>query len=69
MNGLLLSAVGTAVTAAVGVLAVGIVVFAIVWHFVQKKRGKTGCGCDCSHCGGCCSCPSASEKGAPKENK
>ena len=69
MNGLLLSAVGTAVTAAVGVLAVGIVVFAIVWHFVQKKRGKTGCGCDCSHCGGCRACRPAQKTGEPEENK
>ena len=61
--------VGILFTVLAAVLAVGIVAGVVVWRYVQKKRGKTGCGCDCSHCGGCCSCPSAREKGAPKENK
>lgn len=60
----LLSAVGTAVSVAIGVLAAAAVVFAVVWHFVQKKRGKTGCGCDCAHCGLCSSCRPAEK---PKE--
>lgn len=58
----LLSATGTIVTIAVGVAAVGIVVFSVIWHFVRKKQGKTGCGCDCSGCNGCSAC-------RPKEKK
>ena len=58
----LLSATGTIVTIAVGVAAVGIVIFSVIWHFVRKKQGKTGCGCDCSGCGGCSAC-------RPKEKK
>ncbi len=58
----LLSATGTIVTIAVGVAAVGIVVFSVIWHFVRKKQGKTGCGCDCSGCSGCSAC-------RPKEKK
>ena len=58
----LLSATGTIVTIAVGVAAVGIVIFSVIWHFVRKKLGKTGCGCDCSGCSGCSAC-------RPKEKK
>ena len=58
----LLSATGTIVTIAVGVAAVGIVGFSVIWHFVRKKQGKTGCGCDCSGCSGCSAC-------RPKEKK
>ncbi|HIY77699.1 MAG TPA: FeoB-associated Cys-rich membrane protein [Candidatus Borkfalkia excrementavium] len=58
----LLSATGTIVTIAVGVAAVGIVIFSVIWHFVRKKQGKTGCGCDCSGCSGCSAC-------RPKEKK
>ena len=58
----LLSATGTIVTIAVGVAAVGIVIFSVIWHFVRKKQGKTGCGCDCSGCGGCSACRPKREK-------
>lgn len=51
----LLSAAGTAVSVVIAVVAVGLVVFAIVYHFVRKKQGKTGCGCDCPGCPGHCS--------------
>lgn len=52
----LLSAAGTIVSVVIGVLAVGIVVFTLVWHYVRKKQGKGGCGCGCSGCTGCSSC-------------
>lgn len=51
----LLSAAGTAVSVVIAVVAVGLVVFAIVYHIVRKKQGKTGCGCDCPGCPGHCS--------------
>lgn len=70
MQTLLLSALGTAVSVAVGVLAAGAVVFAVVWHFVQKKRGKTGgCGCGCEHCGLCSSCRGPQKKEEPAAGK
>lgn len=51
----LLSAAGTIVSVVIGVLAVGIVVFAVVYHYVRKKQSKGGCDCGCSGCSGCCS--------------
>lgn len=56
----LLSAAGTAVSIAVGVLAVGLVVFAVVYHAIRKKQGKSGCGC--GGCSGCCSSCSPKRK-------
>ena len=43
------------------VLAVGGIIFYLIW---SKKKGKNvGCGCDCSSCGGGCgSCSSAAKK-------
>ena len=59
----LLSAAGTVISVIIAVVAVGIVVMALVLHFVRKKQGKTGCGCDCSGCAGCTACrPEKSEK-------
>lgn len=58
----LCSAVGTAISVVVAILAVGIVVAVVVMHFVRKKQGKSGCGCDCAHCGGCCSAHAAPKK-------
>lgn len=53
----LLSAAGTIVSVVIGVLAAGFVVFMLVWHYVRKKQGKGGCGCDCAGCpGGCSHC-------------
>ena len=49
----LLSVAGTVISVAVAVIAVGIVVLTIVLHFVRKKQGKTGCGCDCAGCSAC----------------
>lgn len=37
------AAVGTIVSVAVGVLAVGIVVFTLIYSYVRKKQGKSGC--------------------------
>ena len=56
MDILILSVAGTVISVAVGVIAAGIVAAAVALHFVRKKQGKTGCGCDCSGCAGCCSC-------------
>lgn len=39
------AAVGTIVSVAVGVLAVGIVVFTLIYSYVRKKQGKSGCDC------------------------
>lgn len=44
---------------AIGALVAGIVVFL----FVQKKRGKTGCGC------GCQGCPHAEACGGAKTDR
>ena len=41
------AAVGTIVSVAVGVLAVGIVVFTLIYSYVRKKQGKSGCDCGC----------------------
>ncbi len=30
------------------------VIGAIVSTILNKKRGKTSCGCDCANCSGCC---------------
>lgn len=30
------------------------VVGAIITSILNKKRGKTSCGCDCANCSGCC---------------
>lgn len=49
------AAVGTIVSVAVGVLAVGIVVFTLIYSYVRKKQGKSGCDCGYD----CCSCKSA----------
>ena len=38
----LLSAAGTAVSVAIAVAAVGIVVLTVVLHFVRKKEGQNG---------------------------
>ncbi len=66
----LLSAVGTVVSVAIGVLAAAAVVFAVVWRFVQKKRGKAGCGCDCARCGLCSSCrPAGKGEEPPADGK
>ncbi|MBE5736781.1 MAG: FeoB-associated Cys-rich membrane protein [Clostridiales bacterium] len=32
---------------------VAIVVGVIVTSIINKKKGKTSCGCDCAHCSGC----------------
>lgn len=63
----LLSAAGTAVSVAVGVLAVGLVVFAVVYHAIRKKQGKGGCDCGCGGCSGCCSSCSPKRKTEDKK--
>ncbi len=39
-----------------------IVVGVIVKAVIDKKNGKTSCGCDCSHCSGCSGCSCKSNK-------
>ncbi len=43
-------------------LAVLVVVGVIGLSIWRKKQGKTGCGCDCSHCGGSCKKSDKKEK-------
>ena len=38
------------------ICAVLIVGGVIVKSIIDKKNGKTSCGCDCSKCSGSCSC-------------
>lgn len=37
------------------VFCVLFVVFVIIKAIIDKKNGKSSCGCDCSKCGGSCS--------------
>ena len=41
------------------VLVVAGVIGLTIW---RKKHGKTGCGCDCSSCGGACHCHDKKEE-------
>ncbi len=46
--------------------AVALVALPIVLHFVNKKKGKSGCGCDC----GVKNCPHCAAASKPeKDNK
>lgn len=38
------------------IAAVALVALPIVLHFVNKKKGKTGCGCGCESCSSCALC-------------
>ncbi|MBQ7235682.1 MAG: FeoB-associated Cys-rich membrane protein [Clostridia bacterium] len=38
------------------IACVVIVAGVIVKSIIDKKKGKTSCGCDCSKCSGCSSC-------------
>ena len=62
----LLTVAGTIVSIAVGVVAAGLVVFAIGYKVWCKKHGKSGCGCNCSSCG-CCSCHTKEKKEEKKQ--
>ena len=44
--------------------SVAVVTGVIVRSVIQKKRGKSGCGCDCSNCGFAC----PSKRGNVDEN-
>ena len=47
----------------IGIIIIAVVI-AIVSIIVDKKKGKSTCGCDCANCAGCSSknkCPSAKE--------
>lgn len=50
----------------IAIIAVAIVALPIVLHFVNKKKGKTSCGCDCGSCHKC-DCCGKSEGEAPDE--
>ena len=43
---------------ACALIVAGVAVSAVV----RKKRGKTGCGCDCADCGHCSACRGGKEK-------
>ena len=66
----LLSAGGTALSVVIAVLAVGLVVCAIAFNIVRKKKGKGGCA-GCSGCCGCSSCTPAKkdEKNGRAQNE
>ena len=64
----LLSAAGTIVSAVIGVLAAGIVVFTVVRQYVCKKQGKGGCDCGCAGCSGCSACAAREKKGGKSAN-
>jgi len=34
----------------------------IVKSIINKKKGKTSCGCDCSNCSGCSKCKTKDHK-------
>ena len=39
-----------------------IVVGVILKSVIDKKKGKSSCGCDCSHCSGCSNCKKDAKK-------
>lgn len=49
------------------IAAVALVALPIVLHFVNKKKGKTDCGCGCEGCGACNRC--AAKKPAEKKEE
>ena len=34
----------------------------ITMAIINKKKGKSSCGCDCSSCSSCCSCKSKNKE-------
>ena len=46
------------------ILSVAIMASVIICSIIRKKRGKTGCGCDCADCAHCSACRSG--KSSPK---
>ena len=52
MTAYLLTATGTIISVVIGILAAGLVVFTLIYSYIRKKQGKSGCDCGCD----CCSC-------------
>lgn len=52
----------------IGALAIVIVAMPIILHFVNKKKGKKSCGCDCGCCGGCDKCKKDNSNSGTKNN-
>ena len=49
-------------TILVGAAVAAAVVGVILKMYKDKKRGKTGCGCRCSHCPSACDCSEKTDK-------
>lgn len=43
------------------VFAVGVVASVVISSIIAKKKGKSGCGCDCSSCSACSACRKTEE--------
>lgn len=52
----------TAIEIIVIIACVLIVVGVIIKTIINKKKGKTSCGCDCSKCSSCSACKKKEEK-------
>ncbi len=44
-----------------GTIIISLILLAVVAAIIismirDRKKGKSSCGCDCAHCGGCCTC-------------
>ncbi len=52
----------------IAALAVVIVALPIILHFVNKKKGKSSCGCDCGCCSGCDKCKKDSDNSEENKN-
>ncbi len=48
------------------IASVIVVVGVILKSIINKKQGKTSCGCDCKSCSGCHSCNSNKEDNTNK---
>ena len=43
-------------TIIISLILIAVVAAIIISTVRDKKKGKSSCGCDCAHCGGCGSC-------------
>lgn len=51
------------------IAAVAVVAAVVIGRIVCKKRGGTGCGCDCADCGHCSACRGGRSPQKDVENK
>ncbi len=50
------------IDALIAVLATAVVLSSIILAVINKKKGKSSCGCDCQNCSQCSSCKIKSKK-------